>query len=155
MGRYKKLSVNTLLFVLSNFGSKLVTLLLVPYYTYMLTTEQYGTIDLLTTTLSLIIPVITLSISDAVLRFAIKSEYDYETVFTNGLTICCLSMVIVVLSIPVLRHIYIFNGVELDFAALLIAQVFYQFFNQFCRGIGSVKTVAISGFLIYIEYVDT
>lgn len=147
MGRYKKLSVNTLLFVLSNFGSKLVTLLLVPYYTYMLTTEQYGTIDLLTTTLSLIIPVITLSISDAVLRFAIKSEYDYETVFTNGLTICCLSMVIVVLSIPVLRHIYIFNGVELDFAALLIAQVFYQFFNQFCRGIGSVKTVAISGFL--------
>lgn len=147
MGRYKKLSLNTLLFVLSNFGSKIVTLLLVPYYTYMLTTEQYGTIDLLTTTLSLIIPVITLSISDAVLRFAIKSEFDHETVFTNGLVVCCLSTVIVLLSVPFLRHISIFQGVELDFAILMIAQVFYQFFNQFCRGIGSVKTVAISGFL--------
>lgn len=113
MGRYKKLSLNTLLFVLSNFGSKIVTLLLVPYYTYMLTTEQYGTIDLLTTTLSLIIPVITLSISDAVLRFAIKSEFDHETVFTNGLVVCCLSTVIVLLSVPFLRHISIFQGVEL------------------------------------------
>lgn len=147
MGRYKKLSVNILLFVLSNFGSKLVTLLLVPYYTYMLTTEQYGTIDLLTTTLSLIVPVITLSISDAVLRFAIKSEYDHETVFTNGLAVCCLSTMIILLSVPAFRYISIFKGVEFDFAVLLIAQVFYQFFNQFCRGIGSVKTVAISGFL--------
>lgn len=147
MGRYKRLCLNTLLFVLSNFGSKIVTLLLVPYYTYMLTTEQYGTIDLLTTTLSLIIPVITLSISDAVLRFAIKSNFDYETVFTNGVAICCLSTVIVLLSVPFLRHISVFKGVEIDFAILMIAQVFYQFFNQFCRGIGSVKTVAISGFL--------
>lgn len=147
MERYKKLSINTLLFVLSNFGSKLVTLLLVPYYTYMLTTEQYGTIDLLTTTLSLVIPVITLSISDAVLRFAIKSEYDCETVFTNGLMVCCLSSIIVLLSIPILCYISIFNGIEIDFAVLLIAQIFYQFFNQFCRGIGSVKVVAISGFL--------
>lgn len=147
MNKYKKLTLNTVLFAISNFGSKFITILLVPYYTYILSTEQYGVIDLVTTTLSLILPIITLSITDAVLRFSIKSEYEPKYVFTNGCVIGILASLIVMCSIPVFKHIPILNGIELDFAILICVQYFYQMCNQFVRGVGHVKVFAFSGFL--------
>ena len=41
---YKKLVYNTAIFAVGNFGSKILTFLIVPLYTYVLTTAEYGTI---------------------------------------------------------------------------------------------------------------
>ena len=40
---YKKLVYNTAIFAVGNFGSKILTFLIVPLYTYVLTTAEYGT----------------------------------------------------------------------------------------------------------------
>ena len=60
-----------MLFTISSFGSKVLSFLLVPFYTSVLSTADYGKADILTTTAGLLIFVFTLNISDAVLRFAI------------------------------------------------------------------------------------
>lgn len=75
-GNNKKLAKNTLLFALSNFIPKAMSFLLVPVYTAYLTTEDYGTSDLIITTASLLLPIFTLNINNAVLRFTIESKQD-------------------------------------------------------------------------------
>lgn len=72
----KKLAKNVLLFALSNFVPKVMNFLLVPVYTAYLTTEDYGTSDLIITTASLLLPIFTLNVNNAVLRFTIESKQD-------------------------------------------------------------------------------
>ena len=48
--KLKYLGKNTLLFALSSFSTKILLFLLVPLYTSVLTTAEYGTADLITTT---------------------------------------------------------------------------------------------------------
>ncbi len=46
MNRYKKLIKNTALITVGNFASKLLTFFLLPLYTAILTTAEYGVADL-------------------------------------------------------------------------------------------------------------
>ena len=74
-GKYSTLGKNTLLFAVSSFGTKIITFLLVPLYTSVLSTNDYGTIDLITAAVQLLIPILTLNIQDAVLRFSLDRSY--------------------------------------------------------------------------------
>jgi O-antigen/teichoic acid export membrane protein len=49
-GKYKYLAKNIGLLTLSNFATKLLSFFLVPLYTSILTTADYGTYDLFNTT---------------------------------------------------------------------------------------------------------
>ena len=71
MSRYIDLIKNIGLFTLSNFAVKLVAFLLVPLYTYYLSTAEYGVTDMLTTTVNMLVPLATLSVADATLRFCV------------------------------------------------------------------------------------
>ena len=79
-GKYSTLGKNLLLFTISSFGSKVISFLLVPLYTAVLSTSDYGSLDLVTTTVQLLIPLMTLNIQDAVLRFALDKEYNKQDV---------------------------------------------------------------------------
>lgn len=85
--KYSALSGNMLLFAISSFGSKIVSFLLVPLYTSVLSAAEYGTVDLLTTTSTLLIPIATLNIQDAVLRFALDKNYTPSDVISTGFRI--------------------------------------------------------------------
>ena len=50
MNRYKQLMKNMGLLTIGNFASKLLSFLLVPLYTNVLTTKEYGTFDIVVTT---------------------------------------------------------------------------------------------------------
>ena len=54
--KYKDLSKNIILFTISSFGQKILAFLLVPLYTSVLSTGEYGTVDLVSTTVSLLLP---------------------------------------------------------------------------------------------------
>lgn len=90
MGQYKKLGKNVALITLGNFGSKILTFLLIPLYTAVLTTEQYGTADLMTATVNLLSPFFTLLMSEAVMRFVLDKTKDKSQIFTVGLTVTLL-----------------------------------------------------------------
>lgn len=75
-GKYKDLSGNVLLFSISAFGHKILAFLLIPLYTNYLSIEQYGTIDLIGNTVNLLIPIFTLNISEAVMRFTIDDRQN-------------------------------------------------------------------------------
>lgn len=87
MGKYKYLIKNIGLLTLSSFGTKLLTFFLVPLYTSVLSTSEYGTFDLTYTTVSLLIPILTMSIVESTLRFSLDKNADQQEIFSISLRI--------------------------------------------------------------------
>ena len=85
MKKYRYLLKNIGLLTISSFGTKLITFFLVPLYTSILTTQEYGTYDLFNTTISLLIPILTINIQDGVLRFSLGADREKTAqVFSYG-----------------------------------------------------------------------
>ena len=72
----KYLIKNTGILTISNFSSKILVFLLVPLYTSVLSTAEYGTYDLAISTVTLLYPILTVNIVDAVMRFAMDKKYS-------------------------------------------------------------------------------
>ena len=79
------LAKNVGLLTASNFASKILVFFLVPLYTSVLSTGEYGTYDLYNTTVSLLIPIMTANIADAVLRFSLDDNAEHPAVLHVGL----------------------------------------------------------------------
>lgn len=107
--KYRTLFSNAGVFAISNVISKLILSLLLPLYSRRLTTGEYGTVELITTLSQLIYPAISLSIQDAVFRFAMDKEKKAVQVLKNGLVVCVGACAIL---FPVSMGINYYNGIE-------------------------------------------
>lgn len=83
--KYKYLIKNMGILTLSNFSSKILVFLLVPLYTSVLSTTEYGIYDLVVSTIQLIFPIITANIVDAVMRFSMDKRYDTKDIASIGI----------------------------------------------------------------------
>lgn len=101
--RKKYLLKNTIIFSIGNFGSKIINFFLVPLYTNILTTAEYGTVDLMTVLTTVIVPIITLNISEAVMRFSMDNETKKENILTIGIIMAIISSIISVFLIPIFK----------------------------------------------------
>ena len=147
MNKYIKLIRNIGNFTIGNLGSKFLTFLIVPLYTYVLTTEEYGLIDTTITLVSLFLPFFTCAIYEAILRYTLNSKYTKEEVFTNCFIVLILGFLIFIFVMPIINLFIDFNFL-LYFILLLITQGIYTFFQQFSKGIDRNQVYTISG-LIY------
>ena len=68
MQKYKKLILNIFIFGIGGFGRRILSFLFIPLYTTCLTTEDYGTADLLINIVQLFLPIFSLGIHNAVLK---------------------------------------------------------------------------------------
>ncbi|MDY3929414.1 MAG: oligosaccharide flippase family protein [Clostridia bacterium] len=147
MNKYSKLAKNTSVFFIANFGSKILTFLLVRFYTELLSPEEYGIIDLLNTTVSLAFPIVTLCITEAVLRFSIDDISNRDKILTNGLLIMILGNLVFVLSAPFFSCIDTFNKYVVWIYLLTLTNSMYTIVAHFSRGIGKTKLFAASGLI--------
>ena len=93
MDKLKYLFKNIGFLAVSQFGIKLLNFFLVPLYTSVLTTEEYGTYDLFHTTVALLIPFLTLNIRESTLRYSLGKEHDKKQVFSISLCYCIKSTI--------------------------------------------------------------
>ena len=98
---YKKLFSNTLVFAIGSFSSKVLVLLLVPIYTNYLTTAELGVTDVLTQIANWIIPLVTMTITEAIIRFGLDKAYDKVKVFTLGNLICFFGLAVFGILLPI------------------------------------------------------
>ena len=92
---------NTIIFTLGSFGSKIISFFLVPLYTYVLTASEYGVVDLVVTVGTVAIPILTLNISEAVMRFALDKDADKEKITQIGTGILLIGILVGLLIFPV------------------------------------------------------
>ncbi|OME08828.1 oligosaccharide flippase family protein, partial [Paenibacillus odorifer] len=112
--------------------------------------NEYGTIDIITTTTSMLLPIISLSIYDAVLRFVMDKDYDNDVVFTNSLMVTILGSLVVLLFYPLLSYFHILDGLLGYMYIIFILQAFQSIFTQFVRAIGKIKIYSFNGILMTI-----
>lgn len=153
MSRFKTLYNNTLIFGVSNFASKILGFFMLPLYTRVLSPEEFGTVDLIILTVGLLAPLLTISINEAALRFALDEKYDNKQVFSFGFQLIFISFIFLLLIYPLLNMINEFNQYAIFFYLIYITQVFNLYFNQFVRGIDKIKLVGIVGVIQTITLV--
>ncbi len=147
MNKYKKLVANTFIFGIGTFSSKLLVFLLMPLYTRLLTTAEYGVIDIIVGTAQLLFPVVGLSIGEGVMRFGIDKQTDKKQVFTTGISTVGVGFLVFLCFIP----IFLSNTFIKDYTTLVYLYVLMACVNNVCmnfvRSQGRVKLYAFTGFL--------
>ena len=84
--KYEKLAGNTMIFAISSFSSKLLTLIVQPFLTYaMRDVASMGISKLLSQCANLLIPFVSMGMSNAIIRFGLDKGNSKKQVFTNGL----------------------------------------------------------------------
>ena len=71
-----------------------------PLYTRVLDTSAYGVTDLLMNTGNLLLPLVTLGVVNAIIRFGLDREIDKADVFSTGLRTILLGFLILVVAEP-------------------------------------------------------
>lgn len=147
---YKFLIKNIGLLTISSFSSKLLHFLLVPLYTSVLSTGEYGTYDLLVTTIGLMVPIFTISIFEATLRFSLDSNSNHKEIFSISLKVLIKGTTILGILIfanTITKLVPLINEYLLYFILIYITTVLNQFLQCFARGTERIFDVAIAGIL--------
>ncbi len=140
---YKYFADNLALFTISNFVSKILVFLLVPFYTNVLSTADYGIADVMQTTLLLLVPALTMNMGEAALRYGIDRSDKRREIFKTGLKFVCLACICVVLvcgiaciftELPVRWYLFLF-------IFLFFTNCFYEFLILFFQGCEQTKIV--------------
>ena len=100
-GKSTKLIKNVTLITVGGFASRLMSFLFVPFYTTMLTPEEYGIADLVTTTVLLLFPVFTGMICESTMRFALDADNDKRQILSISMYMNLLGLVLICVIIPI------------------------------------------------------
>ncbi|MCT1216011.1 hypothetical protein EFM09_05570 [Latilactobacillus curvatus] len=142
MNKYNKLLGNSVVFAIGNLGSKIINFLMVPLYTYALNKREYGSVDLITTTLSMLLPIVSLCVYEAVFRFVMDKSEDKEKVFSSSFIV---NLIVIICMLPVTLMIRYENKYIILF--ILIMQVYQALFAQYTRATGKLRVFAFNGIL--------
>ncbi|GEN49053.1 lipopolysaccharide biosynthesis protein [Ligilactobacillus pobuzihii] len=146
MNRYHKLIGNSVIFAIGNFGSKMMQFIMVPIYSYTLSSSQFGKTDFLTTFVTLIAPIVCLDMYDAVFRFSLDSNEDKEKIFSTGLIFTLLASIISIILGFLLEPLIHGYPVKLT-GLLLVFTMLYSLMSNYVRAVGHVKKFAVAGII--------
>lgn len=155
MSKEKKLVKNTIIITIGKICTQLITFFLLPVYTALLSTEEYGTVDLLNTLVSLCIPIITFQIEQALFRRLIdnrENENEIRTTITTTLVTVSVQT-IVYLIIFMIISIFLHNEYKIFLATNVIACIFSSIMLQISRGLGDNKKYTIGCFITAVATV--
>lgn len=147
MKRAKYLAKNTLLFALNVVGTKLITFLLVPLYTGAFSSDEYGTVDLINTIALILVPMITLNIGEAIMRFGLDENSNKTDISSVGILFALLSFGIGIGIFPILRIFPNINVNPMLVYSFCISQGLYVTFSYNLRGQEKLVQYAIGNIL--------
>ena len=93
-------AINKLIYYgIGTFGSKVIYFLLVPFYSFFLSKSELGIYDLILASLTIITPVITIQISEAVYRELLdpkRKTQNSSQIFSSGLSVVFIGLLLFV-----------------------------------------------------------
>jgi len=146
MKKEQSLLLETIYYGFGRFGSKIISFFLLPVFTQYLTTADYGILELINTTKSLLIPLLSLELFKAMYRYLLdKSEKPWKiySVSMNYTLLSSLFFLFLLLIIDISGLIsYKFLWLV---AAMCLLALFNNFHLQYLRATGNVKAFALIG----------
>lgn len=148
---YKKLFSNTIIFAIGSFSSKVLVLLLVKVYTTYLSPEEMGINDVITQIANWLQPLVTLTVSEAIIRFGLDKAYNKIRVFTLGNIICFAGLAVLGIILPIVAISGVADKYLSGYSLLLYVYIFSSslklVYSTFVRALERVKLFAINGIL--------
>lgn len=132
--RNKYLLKNTVIFSIGNFGTKIISFFLVPLYTNILTTREYGTVDLIYTIGMVLVPLLTLNIGESIMRFALDKDADCDKIMNTGITILIFGAIIGLLILPIANLFESVSNYSIYIYLYTLTLAFSQIFLCYLRG---------------------
>ena len=138
---------NSLIFAIGSFGSKILQFLFISLYTSYMSTDEFGITDIIVKTANLLIPIITLSMVEAVMRYGLDEQRNKQQVFTVGITIALFGTGLITAFSPLVGQMEMFHGYEPFLFVYLFTSSARAINQQFLRVRGHVKLYSFDGIL--------
>lgn len=153
MSKGKELAKNTIIIAIGKISTQFISFFLLPLYTSMLSTHDYGIVDIFNIIIALALPMITLQVEQAIFRYLVESrnsEKDKKEIIT--LSMYFVSFVCIVY--PIL-FLIIQNFIKIQFKEYIIINVIANAFSimllQVARGLGKMVAYSIGSFISAIS----
>lgn len=148
----KQLAENLLIYAIGTFGTKILSFLIVPLYTYYISTSDMGVYDILITTVSMLTPLVTFQIADAAYRWMIRDEKTQECI-TSTYKVLIINSLIATALIALINTFYKIPYCAY-FTAMLISSRLLQTTQKLLRGLRNQKLFAFSSIFFSFLYLS-
>ncbi len=149
MNEKRRLIRNTGIIAIGNISTKLVSFFLLPLYTALLNTAEYGTIDYFFSISVFFVPVISVLMDESIFRFLIdcKGKRERKKVISTAMVIIAMGGTVFLIGcIPVL--IILKYKYSIFLIAYIIISVLSSMISALLRGLGDIEKYVIYNFLI-------
>ena len=148
MSRKKDLILNTIIIAIGKCSTQVVSIILLPIYTSILTTQEYGTYDLIITITTFLVPFITLLMEESMFRFLIdaKDKNEKREIISQTFIYSTISSIIFILIIIVIGNLLNIHDTYI-FIGYLISNIIIGLRNAIVRGNGKIKLYSLTNFL--------
>lgn len=147
MSKQSSLVKNTLIIAFGKLSTQFLTFLLLPLYTTYLATSEFGTVDLVMTYVTLLAPIITVSLEMGVFRFLIDVRGD--TKGQKQIISTVVQFVVCVLAVATVAYLLVWHFVSIPYGlyalGATVAVIVSNMFLQIARGFGDNVKFAIGG----------
>ena len=151
MSRGRRLISNTVILGAGTFASKVLVFLLMPLYTSILSTEEFGVADILTQTANLLIPLAAVGICDGLFRFVLDTDEENgkerRSIFTSATLTVLAGGAVTLALIQALRAFDVFDGYIFLVAAYVLCANLHSIAANFLRAIGKTGLFALQGMI--------
>ncbi len=148
----KELLKNTVIFGIGTIGIKLIDVLLIPLYTSYMSTADYGTAELLVSTVSLVFPLLTLGIASAIVPFVMCHQENRYIVLKLALIMCVIGTGISGLMVPVFQKTNVFGAFYFFFPIVFALFSLNTVLSQYCKSQEKNIQFAIGGIIVTLSF---
>ena len=141
----KELIKGTIIYAIGSFGSKVLSLLIVPLYTFYIIPEELGNYDLILTTINLLIPIITFQITDAAYKKIVEKFDERQKIISCTYWILIISSIISSLLCMVIGRVAMGLRYAVYLTAMLIVQMWFLSLQRLLRALKRQKTFVVAG----------
>lgn len=154
--RYTRFRNNTLLVIIGNVGSKLMSFIMLPFYTKWLPVEGYGTVDIINIYVSFLIGVVTCAISESIFIFPKGESVDKQKeYFSSGFLFMLISFIVTFLIFLLIKLVCSHTNIQNSFVdnlwliyGILTTSALQQIVQQFTRSIDRIKVYSTAGVVL-------
>lgn len=150
MSRERELIKNTGIITIGKICTQMISFFLLPLYTAVFSTEEYGVVDLFNTIVALLIPILTIQIEQALFRFLIDArdnEQDKTKLISSAFILALVGIIaysIIFICIAPMIH----NKYKYFLLINVLANILSTLMLQVARGLGHNKEYSIGSFIV-------
>lgn len=152
MNKYKRLLKNISVLLAGNFVTRILSFFMVPFYTSILTTSDYGTADLISNIVFLVLPVFSLLMEEAVMRFALDKGNNKQEIFSIAFKLstfgflCAMCFSPIILLFKSIRPYYIYV------VMYYIVTWLYNLLSNYAKGLDKVALITTAEIIHTFTY---